>query len=72
MQTYSIEAAQANFAALLLRVEKGEEVLITEKERLVAKIVPADVEDAYRKEVRALEGFLKGMDTTLDRGHDRL
>jgi antitoxin (DNA-binding transcriptional repressor) of toxin-antitoxin stability system len=72
MQTVSIEAAQANFAALLLLVKSGEEVLISEQEHLVAKIVPADDDDVYRKEVRALEGFLKGMDTTLDRGDDRL
>ena len=70
MQTYSIEAAKADLAVLLHRVEKGEEVLITENNKPLAKIVSADENEAYRRDVRALRGFAKGMDTNFYREED--
>jgi prevent-host-death family protein len=38
--TYSIESAKAQFAQLLKKAADGEEVLITEKDKPVAKLVP--------------------------------
>jgi len=79
MQTYSIEAAKADFLALLRRASKGEELLITEKETPIAKLGPPDgikpesaVAMLYRKQVRALRGAAKGIDTSVERDEDRV
>ncbi len=67
MQTYTIEAAKANLGALLQRVAHGEELLITEKERPIAKLSPPDTADSYRARIRALRGAARGIDTTVER-----
>ena len=71
MQTYSIEAAKADFVTLLRRASRGEEVLITEKEKPIAKIGPPESK-SYRERVRALRGAAKGIDTSVDRDEDRV
>ncbi len=71
MQTYSIEAAQANFVSLLHRAAHEEALLITENDKPIAKIgPPATDAESYRERVRALRGFLKGMDTNLERDEE--
>ncbi len=60
-QTYSIEAARANFPALVHSVAKGQEILLTENDRLIAKIVPPDEAEAFRRDMQALRGFAKGI-----------
>jgi antitoxin (DNA-binding transcriptional repressor) of toxin-antitoxin stability system len=70
MQTYSVEAAKANFISLLHRAARGEEVLITEKEKPIAKLGPPTVTESYRERVRALRGSAPGIDTTVDRDEE--
>ena len=67
MQTYSIEVAKADFVSLLRRAAKGEEVLITEKERPIAKIGPPNGALSYLDRVRALRGAARGIDTSVPR-----
>ena len=67
MQTYSIEAAKADFVALLHRAARGEAVLITENDKPLAKLVSADTAVSYRERMRALRGFAKGIDTNVYR-----
>ena len=67
MQTYTIEAAKADFVALLHRVANGEEVLITENNKPIAKLISADEAQSYRERIRALRGFAKGIDTNVYR-----
>ena len=62
MQTYSIEAAKADLSVLAHLAAKGEEVLLTENNITLAKLVAVDEDEAYRRDVRALRGFAKGMD----------
>src|SRR6476469_7517242 len=61
MQIYSIEAATADLSSLAHLASKGEEVLLTEDNKLVAKLVAVDEADAWRRDVRALRGFTKGI-----------
>ena len=61
MQTYSIEAAKADLSALVHLAANGQEVLLTENNQPLAKLVPLDEDEAYRREVRALMGFAKGI-----------
>lgn len=61
MQTYSIEAAKADLSALAHLAAKGQEVLLTEDNKPLAKIVALDEDEAYRRDVRALRGFAKGI-----------
>lgn len=55
MQTYSSESVPSQWPVLLSRVTKGEEILITEKERLVARIIPIDSESMLLRELEALQ-----------------
>jgi antitoxin (DNA-binding transcriptional repressor) of toxin-antitoxin stability system len=61
MQTYSIESSKADLSILAHLAAKGQEVLLTENNQPLAKIVPLDEDEAYRRDVRALRGFAKGM-----------
>jgi prevent-host-death family protein len=61
MQTYSIEAAKADLSALAHLAAKGQEVLLTENNKPLAKLVPLDEDEAYRREIRSLMGFAKGI-----------
>ncbi len=61
MQTYAVESANVNLSVLLTLAEKGEEVLLTKKNRPIAKLVPVDDDEAYRREAQEFMGFLKGM-----------
>jgi prevent-host-death family protein len=44
MKTASVRDVQHHFSKVLAWVEKGEEVQITRRNKLVAKIVPADAQ----------------------------
>ncbi len=57
MITVGAFEAKTHLSALLERVERGEEVLITRHGRAVARLVPAMAAD--RAEVRAVIGKLK-------------
>lgn len=61
MQTYSIEAAKNELAMLAHLAAKGQEVLLTENDKPLAKLVPLDEAEAWRRDIRALEGFAKGI-----------
>ncbi len=67
MQTHSIEAANATIPLLLDLAAKGEEVLLTKNHKPLAKLVPIDDDETYRRDVRALRGFVKGMNTDIER-----
>ncbi len=67
MQTYSIEAAKADLSALVHLAANGEEVFLTEHNKPLAKLVAIDEAEAYRRDVRALRGFAKGIDTEVYR-----
>ena len=68
--TYSIESAKAQFAQLLRKAANGEEVLITENDKPIAKIVSADETEAYRRRIQSLRGSLKGIDTEVYRDEE--
>ncbi len=70
MQTYSIEAAKADFVALLHRAARGEELLITEREKPIAKLGPPGAAQSYRERVRALRGAARGIDTSVPRDEE--
>jgi antitoxin (DNA-binding transcriptional repressor) of toxin-antitoxin stability system len=70
MQTYSIESTKADLSILAHLAAKGQEVLLTENNKPLAKLVPLDRDEAHRRKVQELQGFLRGMDTNLDRGKD--
>jgi prevent-host-death family protein len=73
MQTYSIEAAQADFVALLNRVEHGEAVLITDHDKPIAKLGPPPLSaQTYKERIRSLRGAARGIDTTVERDEDRV
>ncbi len=40
---------------------KGQEVLLTENSKPLARIVALDEAEAFRRDMQALEGFAKGM-----------
>jgi prevent-host-death family protein len=61
MQTYSIEAAKNDLAALVHLAAKGQEVLLTENNKPLAKLVPLNEAEAWRLDMQALEGFAKGI-----------
>ena len=70
MQTYSVEAAKADLAALVHLAAKGEEVLLTENNKPLAKLVAVDEAESFRRDMQALRGFAKGMDTNFVRDDD--
>jgi prevent-host-death family protein len=70
MQTYSIESISAQLPLLLKKVANGEEILLTEKERPVARLVPANDQDDDRR-MKALRGGLRGVDPTLERDENK-
>jgi prevent-host-death family protein len=51
--------AKNHFAALLVRAEQGEEIIITKRGRAVAKLVPAETGFDRAKAQRAVEGLQK-------------
>ncbi len=61
MQTYSIESSKADLSILAHLAAKGQEVLLTENNKLIAKIVPFNEAEAWRRDMQALEGFAKGI-----------
>jgi prevent-host-death family protein len=77
MLTYTIEAAEAQIATLIQKAAHGEAVIITDHDKPIAKLVPADEIETnpagtYRERVRALRGSAKGIDTTVERDEDRV
>ena len=72
MQTLSIEAATPKLAMLLQLAIDGEEIVVTDHERPVARITPVWEPEAYRQHVRSLKGMAEGLDTELERDDDRL
>jgi antitoxin (DNA-binding transcriptional repressor) of toxin-antitoxin stability system len=70
MQTYAVESPNTDLAALAHLAANGQEVLLTEHNKPIAKLVPLDHDKAHRRKVQELQGFLRGMDTNLDRGKD--
>ena len=67
MTTYTAQAAAEHFADLLDKAAHGETVLITDHDKPIAKLIPAEGPESYRDRVRALRGFVKGIDTTVER-----
>ncbi len=61
MQTYTIESAAPDLSALVHLAAKGQEVLLTENNRPLAKIVPLNEDEAFRRDMQALRGFAKGI-----------
>lgn len=48
MQTVGVFEAKTHFSALLDKVEKGEQIVITKHGRVVAKLVPATAANQLR------------------------
>jgi len=70
--TYSIEAAQGDLLAIARLAAKGEDILLTENNKPLVKLVALDKDEVHRQKVVDLQGFLRGMDTSLDRGQERV
>jgi antitoxin (DNA-binding transcriptional repressor) of toxin-antitoxin stability system len=60
METYPIPA-QSDLSRLAHLAADGQEVLLTENDKPLAKLVPLDEAEAFRRDMLALEGFAKGM-----------
>ena len=71
METYTIESARDNFSLLLHKAAHGTEIMITEEEKPLAKIVSASTLSA-REQIRAIRGIAPGIDTRVERDEDRV
>ena len=60
MQTYAIPA-QSDLSRLAHLAAEGQEVVLTENDKAIAKLVPLDEAEAWRRDMQALEGFAKGI-----------
>ena len=54
MKTVNIAELKAQLSAHIQRVKKGEEILVCDRNRPVARIVPCDVEDHSAQEQRLI------------------
>jgi antitoxin (DNA-binding transcriptional repressor) of toxin-antitoxin stability system len=70
MQTYAIPS-QSDLSRLAHLAANGQEVLLTENNKPLAKLVPIDEDEAYHREVRSLMSFAKGM-RAFEREHETL
>lgn len=61
MQTVTLEEAQAHLPELVARIQNGEEIVLTEKERPVAKIVALSPENEASAPPTRKAGSLRGM-----------
>ena len=71
MQTYVITPSQTDLSRLAHLAAQGQEVLLTENDKPLAKLVPAERSGSYLERVRALRGSAPGIDTTVDRDDDQ-
>ncbi|HEY3876320.1 MAG TPA: type II toxin-antitoxin system prevent-host-death family antitoxin [Candidatus Kapabacteria bacterium] len=69
MQTYSAESIPSQWPALLDRVIHGEEIMITEQEKPIARLIPAH-QETYLDRIRALRGTLRGINTDVENEDD--
>ena len=60
MQTYAIPS-QSDLSRLAHLAASGQEVMLTENNRPLARLVPLDEAEAWRRDMQALEGFAKGI-----------
>ena len=60
MQTYAIPA-QSDLSRLAHLAAEGQEVVLTENDKAIAKLVPLDEAEAWRRDISALRGFAKGI-----------
>lgn len=62
MQTVGAFEAKTHFSALLDKVEKGEQIVITKHGRVVAKLVPATAANQLRiqQAISALKNLIHG------------
>ncbi len=62
MQTVGAFEAKTHFSALLDKVEKGEQIVITKHGRIVAKLVPATAANQLRiqQAIAALKDLIHG------------
>jgi prevent-host-death family protein len=75
VRTAGVREARQNLSALLDEVKKGREIVITERGRPVAKLVPPDRPRGQRRPDfaalrRALPVFAPPLSTTLDEDRD--
>ncbi len=61
MQTYSIEAAQNNLVVLAHLAAKGQEVLLTENNKPIARLAPLREDNAFNREVEKLRAFAQSV-----------
>ena len=57
MQFSTVEASKADLASLLLRIAKGEEVLIAEKKKPIARLVPIPAAPSLKDLPKILSGI---------------
>jgi antitoxin (DNA-binding transcriptional repressor) of toxin-antitoxin stability system len=70
MQTYSVESVPAQWPLLLIKIGKGEEILLTEKEKPFARLVPAREMSAL-EQIRSVRGIAPGIDTNVEPPMDK-
>jgi antitoxin (DNA-binding transcriptional repressor) of toxin-antitoxin stability system len=75
MHQVLIEETPKNMQALISEAIAGEEVVFMRGPKPVVKLVPLEgarpSDEQWKREMRALRGILKGIDTTVPREKDR-
>ena len=76
MSTATLETAKEDFESLIRKViASGEEIILTEYDRPIARIVPTMTyerrREEYLRKIKSLRGFLKGKVPPFEREPDR-
>ena len=60
MKTVNIQAAKANFSALVEEASKGKEIIIAKAGKPMARLMPLQKQKKKRKDIASTLGMLKG------------
>ena len=66
MTVVTIHQAKTNLSKLIAAVERGEEVVIARRDKVVARIVAADSEEKPKRRFGALKGVISFDDSFFD------
>jgi prevent-host-death family protein len=60
MKTVNIQAAKANFSALVEEASKGKEIIIAKAGKPMARLMPLQKQKKKKKDIASTLGMLKG------------